>query len=378
MINSIQPVLEDLTWIPVAVLLAPFVLAASDATGVPRLRGIAIYGFHLVFVLIYAVFAMENQDDAFSYYQGYGFMPEAIPVGTSAIAWSVWLCREQLLLTYLGTSVVFGAVGSIGVILLNRCLIDRARSGFGYLLVSVLTFLPSAHIWTSGIGKDGAAFTAAALVTWATPAIGRRFVAVMAGLILMTLIRPYVTPLLAIQVLLGALGERRRSWPACAFAVTAIVAGVASSMIASGSEDLAGASARWQQQAQLSNTGESARHIAQQPLPAQFFGYLFFPLTGGPTVTWIASSVDNWLLLCVCGTGLIGWLRRVRCHHRRTVWLPEAWFLISMLIVFAPATSNLGLAARQRTMIYPAVMSLAIAGIGRLALDKSGRRRTVA
>ncbi len=374
MIDSIQPLLDDLTWVIVAVLLAPVAIAVSTVIGISLRRGAAIYGVHLIFVLFYAVWVAANKGDALGYYEGYGFNTDGIPVGTTAIAWAVWICRDQFRLSFLGTSVVFGAVGSFGVMLLNRCLLDRLDTSSRWLrlISNLLTFLPSVHFWTSGIGKDGAAFAAAALVTWSSPAIHRRLPAALAGVVLMLAVRPHMSPLLAIQVALAAWSTHRRAWLVCATATAAAVIGSYVAMGYTGRGDIEGSVMRWEEQSTLSNRGTSNFDVTSNSLLIQSFGYLFFPLTGGPSAQWLIASVDDLILLGVCGTGLLGWLRGKRGSYRKLPWTPELWLLASTVAILAPVTSNLGVVVRQRTMVYPAMMSLAVIGIGRTSLGRTG------
>jgi hypothetical protein len=348
----------------VALTLSALIPSLSLKLKIKPIIGMSLYWYHVVISVIFAIYVLENGGDAQSYYEGYGLEGHDLLIGTSLIAKIVQQIRQLGGLSFISTSIVFGLIGAFGIILLYSALRDVSScSRWGMIVANICCFIPGIHFWSSGIGKDGIAFTAASLVVWSSGSVKHRSLVSGVGVLLMLLVRPHVAGLLAMQWTLALLTSRKAGLMRSGVVATLclILAGVMTLRYAN-VDDLSGALERWQAQGEFNTFGGSSFDVSSRSLPELVFGYLFLPLWGGDSFVWRIASVENWFILLLTFAGVVRFVFRGTANSLTTL-LPSLAFVLGVAIVFAPVTANLGIASRQRTMLMPAILYLALRSI---------------
>ena len=111
--------------------------------------------------------------------------------------------------------------------------------------------------------------------------------------------------------------------------------------------------------------GGGAVDISAMSLPLQMFTYLFRPLPfEAHSLTSLAVSIENvalmaFLILAI-GQRIKG--RKLTSHID---WVFLAVFSVSMWVVLASTTANLGIAVRQKWMFMPMIILLAVSVLGK-------------
>ena len=274
--------------------------------------GVGLYLWHTAFCMIYAWYVVSFGGDAIYYYERAAAGGNEFALGTPMVDLLAELIIAVTGTSFLGVSLAFNLPGSIGLLLLHDAL-RRTIEQSGDLprrLVMPITLLPSASFWSSGIGKDGIAFMAVALMTWASLRTSTGRPAMVVAVAMMMMVRPHIAGLMLIALLIGALGLPERSGVhrlASAVAIGAVVIGLLPLILrflglghAEGLNDVS----NYVEQRQLYNrAGEAGIDIAQLPLPLQITTYLFRPL---PHEAWsIFALVASIEVLVLLGLGAL-------------------------------------------------------------------------
>jgi hypothetical protein len=111
--------------------------------------------------------------------------------------------------------------------------------------------------------------------------------------------------------------------------------------------------------------GGGAVDISSMSLPVQMFTYLFRPLPfEAHSLTSLAVSVENVALIVILFLAIGQRIKgRKSTSHVDRVFL--AVFSVSVWLILATTTANLGIAVRQKWMFLPMIILLAISVIGK-------------
>lgn len=372
------PLIESL-WHVVSSLLIFLMGAALCAVvggrfGIRRKRSLFIYAWHTIFCFLYIQYVLAYGGDAVGYYRHAWTDGLEIYFGTAAIKiLTSWLVAE-LGLSFLGASLVFNVVGTIGLLAFDAALrVATWNKGQATRrLASLLVFLPSASFWSSAIGKDALSFTAATLSLWAAINLRKRIGLMAAAIGLMLVVRPHVAALMILAVAISAVTDDRvtflgRLVIGAAAAVGAAImvplalnyAGIGEDASAERLVEYIGA----RQEANLE--GGSSIDISSMSFGGKLVTYLFRPLIfEANSVTTLAAATDNLVLMFLVLAWMGNLLRRrrvVRVANHAYLWsyAAMAW------IILALTTANLGIAVRQKWMFMPMLIFLFISLIGR-------------
>ncbi len=338
-------------------------------------RSVALWLWHTVTSLAYLDFIQRYDGDALGYFD-IGLSGDAsFGIGTAFIGYLSSFLFGTLGLSLFDGFLIFGLAGFIGVQYLHRLIVETAGGRSPMPVLAVLPWLPGLHFWTSALGKDSISFLGIAWMVHASLQHRRRWPQLLAGLLLVAIIRPHVGFFGLIAALVAMLLSGRASLLAKgvtllagAIAVARLLPMLAEFVGLADVGSLVDVSSGIEERQGYNLEGGGSVDIAQMSLPAQLFTYLFRPLFfDASTLPMLASSVENLLLLGIFVAALVR-IRKLALYEDRFAVFFNVAFLVCLWLVLATTTANLGISVRQKTMLMPSLAFL-------FAICLSRRRR---
>lgn len=304
--------------------------------------------------------------------------------GTRFTAWMTGLFYTPYEPSMLGGFWIFAFLAFIGQLFLY--LAFRASSDPHRLkrYAILIFFWPTLAYWPSSIGKEALILPFLALAAWGAAHLYRRYelrwlLVIGVGLFVVSQVRVHVAAIFAAAIVLGVAFEKWALRPSVAFtrAIVLIVGTLLAIPLAIGVADKFGVTFDSLSTEDLDpvfadigdTTGQGGSAVSggviKTPLdiPAGTIKVLFSPLPYQATnAQMLASSVEGALLL-----GLIVW-QMPKMWRNRSLLRKSPYFLMSfafmLLFIWAwSAILNLGIIARQRSLVLPFVLAV-VAGLG--------------
>lgn len=348
-----------------------------------RLRPVPVlllYLWHTALCFYFSNYVLQNGGDAFAYYQKARFDVAEPGIGTDFITWLTSM-PVTLGLSYWPISLLFNTIGSLGLLFFYSALNETSRpapkSFLATLLIFLCAFLPSLSFWTSGIGKDSIAFLSIGLFLWSTIHFESRQPATIAAILVMLPVRPHMAVIMVVSVGIGVLFVRQLrgtirlrgialTTAAAVFAVpfAALYSGV-------GRFETVGQFIT-ERQTQNLGGGSSIDIYAMNPV-LRLLSFLYRPLpneVGG--IEQFAESIENLLLIGLTLVGIVAIHRAGAVALFRRYSIASFYALIA-LGVLSQVTANLGLAARQKCMVVPALLLIFVAAFRSPNRKSTGR-----
>jgi hypothetical protein len=337
-------------------------------------RSIGLYLWHTVFCAVYFLYSMGNTADSNGYFLESLSGGRNFSLGTAAVTYLTALLSSGLGLSKLGVFFVYNIFGSVGLLAFDASL--RSVTANKHLQIrrfaTLIILLPSVSFWSSAIGKDSLAFMATGLALWAFLNLNRRAWLAIFSVSIMLLVRPHVAALMVVAILVSLMAQSRvEIWRRLLFGGGALFCAlilVPFAMDYSGLGNSATSTTllEYIEQRQGYNMeGGGGIDISSMSLPLQMFTYLFRPLPlEAHSLTSLAVSFENVALLLFVVIGIGGWIkgRRMAAHID---WVFLSVFSMSMWVLLASTTANLGIAVRQKWMFLPMIILLFISVIGK-------------
>ena len=368
-------------------LFLGLVIAFIAAIRIGRTRGVwamlallALYVWHTAFCFAYWQSALSEPLDSNVYY--WSALQGADPgLGTAFVCWFSLLQMKLagavgLDSTFLDQFLLNNVIGYVGLLCvflaLQRATAHATRKW--KILFGLVPFMPGLSYWSCAIGKDSFAMLGIGVALLASLSLKggmRRHLAILLGAAIVFVVRPHIA-----AVIIGAYGTsmlvqaRRRP----AERILALVLGAAAAPVALWVlQKYVGIAANsaglmdFIEARQLHARGGSYIDLTGHSPPYIIFTYLFRPLFfDAPNMMGMAASVENVAILGVVLTCIIAGLRRVGSRELAQVVFTFSFIYFAVgtpLLAFA--TSNLGLAVRQKSMVLPALyVSLAFIAVG--------------
>lgn len=329
------------------------------------------YYFDILFIvhtflwIIYLVYTFSNNSDSGEYYR-YSVesttWSELLGTGTSFIRFITYPFSNLLNLSYFSVMLIFSFMGFQGIVFLYLA----ARENIGHLpirfaglsILEILFLLPNTHFWSSSIGKGSVIILGIGLAVYGISRFNRRFYTILAGAMIIFLIRPHILLALLVGLTLGVLLTNKgiRWFFRIPIIITAVVMIVLLSdevVEFSGIESLnVFESSRVDRRAAELGKGGSGVDITSYSQPMKFFTFLFRPLfIDAPGMLGILTSFENLFILSLAIRMLtvIGpvW-NRANGFHKTSIF-----FLIMGAFTLAQISGNLGIAMRQKAQLMP-------------------------
>ncbi len=319
-------------------------------------------------------------DSGLYYYDPYGMARWNFGLGTVFLVRLVQTMREWIGGSYLDYFLIFQAFGFWGLVLLMRTFEEvHAKLGLKPTALSyLLLFLPGVHFWTSAIGKDAPLFLGCSLAVWAAMRFPARLPYFALAVFIMVLFRPHIA-LVAVAALATAeffdprsSTIRKLGLLMVALAGMALVAGTIQttfSVDVTSADSLTGFFERQQAIGQGIGGGTA---VADASYPVKLLSLLFRPFffdsSGGFA---LVASMENVVYVFVVGFLLLNVPLVVRLSTRIYFLRFCLVFATTLILLLALVYYNVGLGARQKTMIVPALFSLVVAvwAVRRSGLD---------
>jgi hypothetical protein len=232
------------------------------------------------------------------------------------------------------------------------------------LLVLICVLIPSLSFWTSGIGKDAPAFLAVGIFLWSVRSFSRRQIATAAAVLIMLPVRPHVAALMVLSVAAGTLFVKDLRSTA-RFGIGAISAAAAAfavplALLYSGTARFSSIGEFVSDRQEHNMGGGSSVDITGMNPALRVFSYLYRPLpTEASGFAQLAESVDNGILILLTAVGVIAIVRAGPIRIFRTYSI-QVLYGTASLVLLSQVTANLGLAARQKWMLVPALMLVVV------------------
>lgn len=353
-------------WILLGLFSARFAMIDRTRT---RIAIFAIlYVAHLVGTLVYYSYVQtQGGDSELYYYDELDFYNRGFALGTGVLIYFVQTLKLTIGGTYLDYFMMFNAIGFCGLALLMRVFeeIYRGMETEQQLLSLLLLLMPSLQFWTGAIGKDAPLFLAASLGLWAAINVRKRYVALGLATGLMVLVRPHIALVAVVAIAIALLFDRQFSWwKRAILLVIALVAGgfaivTIQSTLRLDLTDADSISTFLEARDSIAQSNAGGNTAVQGSFALRLTSLLFRPLFFDVEETFgYVASVENTMLLVIFL--LLGFrLPTVLALFRRSAFVRYAFsFAIGVTIVLALSYYNVGLGLRQRTMIFPGLLSL--------------------
>jgi hypothetical protein len=277
-----------------------------------------------------------------------------------------------IVMTFVGPSLrttflVFSLIAFAGLVCMAVAYGRGGSQGSTRHAALLLFFWPSLWFWPSSVGKEAVLLLAIGLVTLGYVGNGRRirWAPMTAGLILALIIRPHVAGVLAVAACAsewtsGGWTSRRfvQSMVTSALTITLLVK--AFTLLGVNSTDYTSVESFVTHWAQQTSQGGSAIERADSSLvavPMAFINILFRPfLTEARSAVAIVSSLEMlafWALVLLNVQRLSSVFRSWQTNRLLRFVIP---FALLYILMIGLTFQNLGIIARQRTLVLPALL----------------------
>lgn len=325
--------------------------------------------YHLGLTLIYFWYSLNNPADSSMYYRtavgpdlNFGF-------GTRFIEWFTQQLYVVFQASYLDFFLLFHISGFVGLCFLYRTVLEiifRPASIRVKRATLILFFLPGIHFWTSAIGKDSIIFGGITLVLWSLLHTKSRLFGLLAGLLIIFIVRPHVAVILLGAIALARLWSHGTALPWRIFGSLAVLAVFAVALpftmeyVKLSSLDPEFVSLYIQKRQSYNLLGGTGVDIGSYSFPLKVFTYLYRPLFfDAASLFGIVVSLENLILFLGSIMLFSSHFYKVLKLHTKSFFIrTNFFFFLFSTCIFSLVTANLGIAIRQKTMLIPSLFIL--------------------
>lgn len=318
---------------------------------------------HFAMTLFYYFYSLRGGDSTRYYLITLEFQGDWIDIldlqfATSSIYFICFPLVHLFGLHYFGSFIIFSIIGLIGWTLILEVALDLIKpfrtSRWTYLLL-----LPQLHFWTCAIGKDSVCFLLISLIIYAWH-FKRPLWLMLLAIVPLAIIRVHVAGVVAVAFLLAALlSKRRYNLFTKAFIMAVSVVGLVFAfdrfLETTNSENVLEVASYAESFTETYSDTGSFVDLSNSPIIVKMGAYLFRPLFfDARNVLTLEASVENLLWIAFVFTMLALLFKRKK---RFSIdWGQLGFPLLSalfLLVGLSYGLSNLGIAMRQKTMIFP-------------------------
>jgi hypothetical protein len=322
----------------------------------------ALSAVHCAAVLVQNQMLQDVSVDAHLYYYDTEmYLARPFGMGTSAVVYFTQIVKKTFNFEFVELMLVFGMCGSIAIIML-ACWIHENLVGYVRFLCLILCFMPGLHFWTSSIGKDAPMALGIVLLILAAQDMKAKWRSFGLGVLICLIIRPHIL-LLVLTAFAAAHILRNRSLmlrigavviAAALFPVAQIVFQNFLGINILNGDDLS--KLFTEQQNYLANTLDEGVVFIANPIVRVVY-FTFNPLFyNASSATSLMASIEN-LILIFMMLGISRGFRAVEGAHKPyAIFL--ALFIVILLLFQGLGGYNVGLALRQKVMVYSALILL--------------------
>lgn len=319
--------------------------------------------FHFFITLYYWSYSLTNIADSTMYYDTtrttHLSWLDLFGGDTSFIRFILYPLLHFFSLNYLGSFFVFSIFGLLGFYYLFKVLLSvsyGASKRWLYLL-----FLPQLHFWTCALGKDSLIFMQISLILYLW-FFNKKLLYYLVPLLIIGFVRIHILLLLISGYGLAIFFlDKKRVSPAKKFFLICVAVGVFAFLFPYLAERINVSSLgdvvefADSESTKYSSGGGSSIDLSSSIFPVKFFSYLFRPLFFD---VWsflaLEASIENlfWLYLFIKVCYSIFRDKKYYSDNKEKVLVP---FVVTIIVILplSYTLSNLGIAMRQKTMVFP-------------------------
>ena len=345
------------------------ILKISKNFNVSKNRASLIFLLHTAICLLYVPLTISGQTDPYGYFK-YSQINSYPFWGTGLVMNFTSIFSKYLDFGIYSCFLVFNFIGTTGLIILEstrKKLVVNSDKIMKTLSAAVL-FLPTLHLNTSAPGKDVFCFLCINLVIYSLLQPRIKFFTLITSALIFSIIRPYIGMILMIGLAVAFLNKI--NMPKYYLLIIRIMMFILLFFVArqglkilEGGYDYQTVIGIMEYNRTVTEVGNNSIDTSSYNIPLKLFTYMFRPLFFDARGLFpLLLSFDNLVLLL---TFTYPFLRIMYQLKFRTLKLNATnYFLIiySSLswFFYAQSTSNLGLAARHKIMILPAIFCLSL------------------
>jgi hypothetical protein len=269
--------------------------------------------------------------------------------------------------TYLDSFLFFNIIGYAGLVLLWKSLRHiSGRNGLG--METAVIFLPGLSFWSSAIGKDAITFLAICTIIYASTLKSfKRLVLFSIGLVICFVARPHIAALVMISVGIvygitrGTALSRLTTIVVSSILIFSL-SGLILDYVKLQSIDPESIGSFVSDRQNRNIGGGSSLNISDYPFVIKVFTYLYRPLFfDARNFLGVVVSIENLILATftfIAGSHVF--------RNARLIMLAPDYILFNMVFfalattVLALTTANLGIAIRQKIMVLPSMIIVAL------------------
>ncbi|WP_154854782.1 hypothetical protein [Cyclobacterium xiamenense] len=329
----------------------------------------ALWGYHLVIAYVYYRYLMHQGGDSLRYWELRSLPLEQAAgwlahwgLGTAFLQWVNYPFSQGFALGFLSGTVGYAMLSFVGFLLLAEWIADRflpvpsARIGIAGML---LLFLPNAHFWTAGVGKEAFLWLGLILVLVGADAISHKWGYLVLGLLLSLMVRPIQGLVLCVSVFgvlpfHPALRQHRRYLVPLAAALIlgiGVYRWIQGSLVYGFHLRWIGELLHWQQQYLASFGGTSSVPMSDYSLVEKLATVLFRPFIWEAAGFWtLAASLENTVLLLGMLGGGWAWFRTKGRLPVPVFYRISLVYGLLLSLLFAFTLTNLGILMRMKSI----------------------------
>ena len=317
---------------------------------------------HTTAVAIQDKLLKSTNADAHLYYYDLDFyMAQPIQLGTSLIVYLTYWLKTYLNASFTDLMYLFGMSGSAAIMILLSFIASNSHKG-RHFFPYCACFLPGLHFWTSSIGKDSLIILGLVLAVTSVTKLPQKMLGFIIGIGIIMIIRTHIA-----IILIGAFGIAKLMFDnriggritLLILATLAIptVYFATQSFLGINIFNLNEISSFFQdRQTYVSSLEDQGVTFIANPF-ARLGYFLLRPFFfDANNILALIASFENLALLLVIGRLIFLWKRSSLSERVTPVFL--LLFIISLSLFLGFTGYNVGLALRQKVMIYPAIVIL--------------------
>ena len=324
-----------------------------------------LFSVHLLFWLIYLIYAYVNRSDSGEYYRvtvetsSWG---ELFQSGTLFVRFLCYPFSNILGLSYNSVMVIFGFLGFEGLLLFYLAARENISNlpivWGGMTLLELLFILPNSHFWSASLGKGSLMTFGIGLTIYGLSRFNRRLPLLLLGAFFVYMGRSHMLLAIVIGIGLGLFFTQRGiKWyfrfPFLLLSLVAFLLLSDNVVEQTGAESLnIFDSQRMTHRVRELGKSSSGVDIANYGQGFKLFTFLFRPLfIDSPGLLGLFSSFENAFILFLAIRFIIffpSFWRGSNGFHKSAVFI----FLLAA-ISLAQISGNLGIAIRQKSQIMP-------------------------
>ena len=326
-----------------------------------------LYWFHMLFALVYYVFAMFSRSDSQDYYlrpqTEYADWFSAYGTGTPFIDFVSFPFINYLGFSYEMMMVLYAWMGYWGFVcfyIYFKENIKYKHKLWGMDLIGLVIFLPNMHFWTVSLGKGSIIFLGLGLVMFGLSQLKSRKIQLICGLLIIYHVRPHIFLFMAVGIVVGLFTGRQK---VPLYQKILVFGGSMAAMVLLFDQIMAFSKLDSDNLVQsfnqfsavrsyeLSKSAGSGIDISNYPVWLKLFTFWFRPLfVDSPGAMGLVVSFENMLYLFLTGKlfqkGFIKFLRTGSALLKTT-----AVSFLATSLALSSTMSNMGIIIRQKSMI---------------------------